>query len=90
MGLAQFSVRPDRQLRGIGHALIRKGLGHLRGMGAQGCVVLGDPAYYGRFGFVSDAELRYGKAPPEYFQRLAFSEVEPKREVSFHGGFNAT
>jgi putative acetyltransferase len=89
-GLGPASVRPDRQRTGIGQALIREGLGHLRGMGAQGCVVLGDPAYYARFGFVSDVELRYGEVPPEYFQRLAFSEATPKGEVLYHSGFNAT
>ncbi len=59
-------------------------------MNTQGCVVLGDPAYYGRFGFMSDADLRYFDVPPEYFQRLAFTEAKPKGEVSYHAGFNAS
>jgi putative acetyltransferase len=59
-------------------------------MNAQGCVVLGDPVYYGRFGFVSDPNLRYGNVPPEYFQRLAFRNAVPKGEVSFHPGFDAS
>jgi putative acetyltransferase len=89
-GLGPVSVRPDRQRKGIGLALIQTGLDHLRAINAQGCVVLGDPLYYGRFGFICDANLRYGDAPPEYFQRLAFSDEVPKGEVSFHPGFNAS
>ncbi len=58
-------------------------------MNAQGCVVLGDPGYYERFGFVCDPGLRYGAAPPEYFQRLAFGAAIPKGEVAFHPGFDA-
>ena len=88
-GLGPISVRPDRQRSGIGQALIRTGLNHLRGINAQGCVVLGEPAYYGRFGFVSDPNLRYGNVPPEYFQRLAFTDAVPKGEVFYHPGFNA-
>jgi putative acetyltransferase len=59
-------------------------------MNAQGCVVLGDPLYYGRFGFISDPNLRYGNVPPEYFQRLAFSDEVPRGEVLFHPGFDAS
>lgn len=89
-GLGPVSVSPDRQRQGIGQALIREGLAELRRRGAAGCVLLGDPAYYGRFGFESDPELRYGDVPPEYFQRLAFTDSVPKGEVAFHAGFGAT
>jgi putative acetyltransferase len=58
-------------------------------LGAEGCVVLGDPAYYRRFGFVSDPGLRYGDVPPEYFQRLSFTNVEPTGEVAYHPCFTA-
>jgi putative acetyltransferase len=89
-GLGPVSVRPDRQRKGVGRALIQTGLDHLRAMNAQGCVVLGDPLYYGRFGFISDPNLRYGNVPPEYFQRLAFSDEVPRGEVLFHPGFDAS
>ncbi|WP_269931134.1 GNAT family N-acetyltransferase [Aminobacter sp. HY435] len=87
-GLGPVSVWPDRQAKGIGQALIREGLGRLKQRGAGGCVVLGDPGYYGRFGFASDPGLRYGDIPPEYFQRLAFGPA-PKGEVAYHPGFDA-
>lgn len=89
-GLGPVSVRPDRQRQGIGQALIRAGLEHVKQMDAQGCVVLGSPDYYRRFGFVSDPELRFRTAPAEYFQRLSFRNVAPKGEVSYHAAFNAT
>jgi len=87
-GLGPVSVRPDRQRQGIGQTLIRTGLDHLRRINAQGCVVLGEPAYYARFGFVCDPNLRYGNAPPEYFQRLALTHDVPQGEAAYHPGFN--
>lgn len=69
-GLGPVSVEPGHQATGIGSALIRTGLEQLRARGAAGCVVLGDPAYYSRFGFQRDQGLRYEGAPPEYFMRL--------------------
>lgn len=88
-GLGPVSVWPDQQGKGIGQALIRDGLDRLKRLNAQGCVVLGDPTYYSRFGFTSDPELRYGDVPPGYFQRLGFTGVAPKGEVVFHAGFDA-
>jgi len=70
-GLGPVSVDPDNQGVGIGSALIRAGLEQLRRQGAAGCVVLGDPAYYSRFGFERDDGLRYEGAPPEYFMRMS-------------------
>jgi putative acetyltransferase len=88
-GLGPVSVRPERQRGGIGQALIRDGLDRLRSAGAAGCVVLGDPAYYGRFGFEYDPELCYGDVPPGYFQRLTLRGAPPKGEVTYHHGFEA-
>jgi putative acetyltransferase len=88
-GLGPVSVEPACQRRGIGVALISDGLQRLKDGGAHGCVVLGDPTYYGRFGFAVDPELRYSGAPPEYFQVLNFGELRPKGEVAYHAGFDA-
>jgi putative acetyltransferase len=62
LGLAPVSVSPDRQKAGIGGRLIRDGLERARGQGWQGVFVLGDPAYYCRFGF--DAALAKGFTSP--------------------------
>ena len=88
-GLGPVSVRPDRRGRGVGQALIREGLHRLRQMGAAGVVVLGHSTYYGRFGFNRDDAVRYPGAPPEYFQRLAFTDAVPCGEVAYHRAFGA-
>lgn len=88
-GLGPVAVRPDQQGIGIGQALVRHGLNRLTSTGANGCVVLGDPRYYSRFGFTSDPDLRYGEAPPRYFQRILFAGRAPKGEVAYHRAFCA-
>lgn len=79
--LAPLAVAPARQGRGIGGALIREGLRRLAETGAVQVLVLGDPAYYGRFGFVADG----GAVPPhplpedwsDAWQALRLREFEP-------------
>ncbi len=87
-GIGPVSVRPDRQRRGFGEALVRAGLHTLRSIGAAGCVVLGNPSYYGRFGFASSADLVYGDAPAGYFQCLVFGGPSPTGEVTYHASFD--
>ncbi|MEQ9812738.1 MAG: N-acetyltransferase [Azospirillaceae bacterium] len=87
-GLGPVSVRPERQGQGIGGALVRAGLTRLRAQGARGCVVLGDPGYYRRFGFTHDPALRFAGAPPEYFLRLSFSGTPPAGEVIYQPAFH--
>ena len=88
-GLGPVAVRPDSQRQGVGDALIRKGLGRLAEIGALGCVVLGEPDYYGRFGFESLPGLELPGVPPEYFQCLAFGGRKvPKGRVAYHEAFN--
>jgi putative acetyltransferase len=71
--LAPVAVRIDSQNRGIGDALIRAGLAACREDGVEAVIVLGDPAYYARFGF--DAALAAGLASPyagPHLQALEF------------------
>ena len=49
--LAPLGVIPSRQEQGIGTSLVRAGLERLEKMGIRQVFVLGDPAYYHRFGF---------------------------------------
>ena len=86
-GLGPVAVRPDRQGAGVGRALIEAGLGQLRGLGAAGCVVLGEPGYYGRFGFEADPRLTYDGAPAPYFQRLAFGGEVPEGKAAYRPAF---
>ncbi|MEH2513294.1 putative acetyltransferase [Nitrobacteraceae bacterium AZCC 1564] len=88
-GLGPVSVRPDRQGEGIGASLVRHGLDQLRVQGAAGCVVLGNPAYYRRFGFEQSDGLQYEGVPPEYFMRLCFDGKTPTGRVDYHPAFAA-
>lgn len=49
--LAPLAVREDMQKTGIGTALVEEGLRRLKADGLDIVVVVGDPAYYARFGF---------------------------------------
>lgn len=62
LGLAPLAIAPHRQGRGIGGAVVRAGLARARASGWQAVFVLGDPAYYARFGF--DAAAASGFASP--------------------------
>ena len=88
-GLGPVSVSPSLQRSGIGTALIEEGLKLLKHRGAGGCVVLGDPNYYRRFGFTNDHTLRYGDVPAEYFQSMLLSGDPAQGEVTYHEGFEA-
>jgi putative acetyltransferase len=88
-GLGPISVVPEHQSRGVGALLMGEALRMLRNQGAAGCVVLGEPKYYGRFGFQSDPRLTLPGVPAEYFQALAFNSPRPHGVVSYHGAFEA-
>lgn len=88
-GVGPVAVLPSHQRRGAGAALIAESLAHLRSIGASGCVVLGEPGYYSRFGFTHDAKLTYGDVPPGYFQAISFDGKWPRGSVSYHRAFEA-
>lgn len=86
-GLGPLAVRASHRRQGIGAGLTQDALARLRQLGGQGCVVLGDPAYYGRFGFTADPALRLDGVPPVYFQRLVFTGAAPTGAVRYHDAF---
>lgn len=86
-GLGPVAVRGGMQRRGIGKAMIEAGFDHLKSLGARGCVVLGDPAFYGRFGFECDPDWQFPGVPQVYFQRSAFHDPTPVGIVSYHAAF---
>jgi putative acetyltransferase len=49
--LGPIAVLPEHQNAGIGSALVREGLSRCRQLGFGAVFLLGNPAYYGRFGF---------------------------------------
>lgn len=66
LGLAPLAVQPQAQKQGVGAALVRAGLAACERLGAPFVVVLGEPAYYRRFGFAPASRWRldneYGAA----------------------------
>ncbi len=62
LALAPMAVLPAHQRRGIGSALVRRGLDECARLGHRIVVVLGHPAFYPRFGFVRARPL--GILPP--------------------------
>ena len=88
-GLGPISVLPPRQGQGIGSRLMEQALSELRAMQAEGCVLLGEPAYYGRFGFQAHAGLQLPGVPPGYFLALAFHGPVPEGIAQYSDAFNA-
>ncbi|MGV6840036.1 MAG: GNAT family N-acetyltransferase [Planktomarina sp.] len=56
--LGPLAVDPDHQRNGIGTALIKAGFARCKTDGLRKVCVLGDPAYYGRHGFVPETKLQ--------------------------------
>jgi putative acetyltransferase len=88
-GLGPISVMPEHQNRCAGSRLMREALRILREQGAAGCVLLGEPKFYSRFGFLANPNLILPDVPSEYFQALSFGSSVPRGVVSYHGAFNA-
>lgn len=69
--LAPLGVLPTHQRQGLGDALVRDGLARLEAIGVKQVFVLGDPAYYQRFGFSTERQVlppyplpkEYGEGP---------------------------
>ena len=100
LALGPVGVVPDRQRRGIGSALIRAGLEEARSRGEAAVILLGDPAFYPRFGFEPGAA--YGLSNPfagvlpggfeiaeEDFMVAALQPAELAGEVRWHPAFGA-
>jgi putative acetyltransferase len=81
---------PEYQGQGIGKSLIQEGLSSLKALGGQGCVLVGEPNYYKRFGFRNVPELIHEGIPQEVFLALPFIDRVPHGIVVFHKDFLAT
>ena len=88
-GLGPISVVPELQNRGIGKSLMHEGLSCLKALGAKGCVLVGEPGYYERFGFRNLSDLILDNVPQKYFLALPFEKGKTRGAVVFHEGFNA-
>ena len=85
--LGPVAVHPDCQLQGIGSALIERGLADIARLGALGCIVVGNPDYYERFGFEPAPQQSPQKDYADFFMIKCFSVVRPAGAIDFHDAF---
>lgn len=77
VGIGPLAVLPEYQGRGVGTALMFALVGAAEATHEQLLVLLGEPDYYGRFGFRAGSEVGVGSPDPEwgtYFQALQLSD----------------
>jgi putative acetyltransferase len=87
--LGPIAVKPVLQRQGIGRTLIGAGLGRLQMLQAKGCVLIGDPRYYGQFGFQGDGRLQHGGLDPALVQWVAFTgQPVPSGTLGFAPAFD--
>ncbi|SIN84176.1 putative acetyltransferase [Parasphingorhabdus marina DSM 22363] len=87
--LGPVAVEPELQSQRIGQQLIEAGLAELRNREAAGCILVGNPEYYQRFGFQGFPELCPDRQPADYFQILPLGVAEPDVVIEFHPLFYA-
>ena len=79
LALAPLAVAPARQRQGVGADLVRHAIWQCRRSGEHIMFVLGEPAYYSRFGFSAAAAAPYPcpYAGP-HFMALQLSDLLPR------------
>jgi putative acetyltransferase len=87
LALGPLTVRPDYQRRGVGSALMHAIIGAGDALGEPLIALLGDPAYYARFGFRPSTD--YQITPPKadwqpHFQVRTLTSYQP----TIHGTFS--
>jgi putative acetyltransferase len=90
LALGPLSVHPESQGRGVGAALVHAVLARAAEAGETLVALVGDPAYYERFGFVAATEL--GVVAPDagygdYFQARALADPHPRGRFEFAAPF---
>jgi len=81
IGLGPVSVRPDRQRSGVGSALMHGVLGAAQALGEPVMLLLGDPAYYSRFGFGPASDLGVLSPDPQWGDFFQARALGPATDV---------
>lgn len=90
VALAPLAVDPDFQRRGIGTALVEEGHRRLEEAGERLSIVLGDPAYYGRFGYRHDRAADFESVfQCDALQALAWGEAPTSGRLAYASAFAA-
>jgi putative acetyltransferase len=94
VALGPLGVRPEHHRRGVGTALVHTVLGGADARDEPMLVLLGDPAYYSRFGFEPADPL--GVAPPDpgwttrfQLRRLSAWADAPRGKFRYAAAFDA-
>jgi putative acetyltransferase len=85
--LGPIGVLPQRQRQGMGSALMRETLRRMRAAGALDIVLVGDPGFYGRFGFAAVPGLAWPGVPGQYVLAARFSDRVPQGAIQAHEAF---
>lgn len=90
--LAPLAVAASARERGVGAALVQQGLAALADRGVEWCLVLGDPAYYGRFGFSAEAAAGFATPYDGPYQQtvgLVLQGPPPRGALTYPAAFTA-
>lgn len=87
--LGPVAVLPTHQGTGIGSRLVRTGLESVSELGAMGCILTGNPAFYSRFGFESAPESAPSGEPSEFFMVKLLRGELPVGSIHFHEAFGS-
>lgn len=88
--LGPLAVHPDHRNRGIGLALVRRAVARARLAGHRAILLVGDVAYYGRFGFTAEQTSRLWMPGRFERERLLALELHPDALAGAHGLIGAT
>lgn len=83
--LGPLAVAPAWQRQGVGGALARDGMQRLEQAGATQFLVLGDPAYYGRLGFLPETGIAPAYPLPDEW-RGAWQSIRTTRAAQSREG----
>lgn len=85
--LGPIGVLPGHQNQGLGSALVRESLRLIQGQAALGVVLVGDPGFYGRFGFAHVPGLTWPGVPDQYVLAVCCGPRAPQGPIQAHAAF---
>ncbi|WP_157017501.1 GNAT family N-acetyltransferase [Mesorhizobium xinjiangense] len=87
VALAPLAVVPDHQGRGVGGALIGEAHRILPASGERLSIVLGDPGYYGRFGYDRARATGFDSYQGDALQALAWGDAPTEGRLVYPRAF---